>query len=162
MKDGAIGEFTVSENIVLVDHGNEQFAQRGLLKFGPIRDHARRLVKLFAVKTPSIETKISALSGGNIQKVILARELASKPTVLLAAQPTRGVDIGAAEYIHSQLIEQRTAGIATILISEDLDEVLGLADRIAVMFEGQIMTIIDAEDATREGIGLLMAGVSDS
>ena len=162
MKDGAIGEFSVSENIVLVDHGAEQFAQRGLLKFGPIRDHARRLVEKFAVKTPSIDTKISALSGGNIQKVILARELASKPTVLLAAQPTRGVDIGAAEYIHRQLIEQRTAGIATILISEDLDEVLGLADRIAVMFEGQIMTIVDAEVATREGLGLLMAGVSDS
>lgn len=161
MKDGAIGEFSVSENIVLVDHGTQEFAQRGLLKFAPIREHARRLVKKFSVKTPSIETEISALSGGNIQKVILARELASKPTVLLAAQPTRGVDIGAAEYIHSQLIEQRSAGIATILISEDLDEVLGLADRIAVMFEGQIMTIIDVEDATREGLGLLMAGVSD-
>ena len=111
------------------------------------------------MKRPGIETSTSSLSGGNIQKVILARELSASPTVLLACQPTRGVDIGAAEYIHTRLIEQRNLGTATILISEDLDEVMGLADRIAVMYEGEIVAVLPAEGATREGIGLLMAGV---
>jgi len=104
-------------------------------------------------------TPTSSLSGGNIQKVILARELSASPTVLLACQPTRGVDIGAAEYIHTRLIEQRSIGTATILISEDLDEVLGLADRVAVMYEGDIVAIVQGQDASREQIGLLMAGV---
>lgn len=159
MKDGAIGDFSVSENLVLVAHRSKQFANRGLLRMGRIREHSEALVKQYAVKTPSTETPTSSLSGGNIQKVILARELASEPTVLLAAQPTRGVDIGAAEYIHERIVQQRNAGVATLVISEDLDEVLGLADRIAVMFEGRIMAIVDRDDATREGLGLLMAGV---
>jgi len=159
MKDGAIGEFTVSENIMLVDHADPRFVQRGLLRRSEIRERSQTLVDQFAVKTPSLETPTSTLSGGNIQKVILARELATKPTILVAAQPTRGVDIGAAEYIHAQLIEQRGEGTAAVVISEDLDELLGLADRIAVMFEGRIMAIVDIADATRESLGLLMAGV---
>ena len=159
MKDGAIGEFTVSENIMLVDHAEPRYVRRGFLRRGEIREQSRRLVDEFAVKTPSLETPTSSLSGGNIQKVILARELSTLPTVLIAAQPTRGVDIGAAEYIHARLIEQRGAGTAALVISEDLDELLGLADRIAVMFEGRVMAIIDIDDATRESIGLLMAGV---
>ncbi len=159
MRDGAIAEFTVSENMVLVDHASRQFTSRGMLAFDAIRRHSRKLVDDFAVKTPGIETPTSSLSGGNIQKVILARELSASPTVLLACQPTRGVDIGAAEYIHTRLIEQRNLGTATILISEDLDEVMGLADRIAVMYEGEIVAVLPAEGATREGIGLLMAGV---
>ena len=89
----------------------------------------------------------------------MARELTADPSVLVASQPTRGVDIGSAEYIHSQLIAQRALGTATLLISEDLDEVLGLSDRIAVMFDGKVVAIVDSADATREGIGLLMAGV---
>ena len=113
------------------------------------------------MKTPSIETPTSSLSGGNIQKVILARELSAKPTFLLACQPTRGVDIGAAEYIHNCLIEQRDIGTATLLISEDLDEVIGLSDRIAVMYEGEIISIISGENVERNKIGLLMAGVKD-
>jgi len=162
MKDGAIGEFTVSENIMLVDHADPRFVQRGLLRRAEIRERSQTLVDQFAVKTPSLETHTSTLSGGNIQKVILARELATKPTVLIAAQPTRGVDIGAAEYIHAQLIVQRGEGTAAVVISEDLDELLGLADRIAVMFEGRIMAIVDIADATREGLGLLMAGIDTS
>lgn len=159
MQDGAIGEFTVSENLLLVDHDKEEFTSRGLLAFGAIRTHATKLVEQFNVKTPSIETMTSSLSGGNVQKVIMARELSASPTVLLACQPTRGVDIGSAEYIHSRLIEQRELGTATLLISEDLDEILGLADRIAVMFEGEIVAIVSSEDAERDQIGLLMAGV---
>ena len=108
--DGAIPDFTVSENLVLVNHGDENFTKRGLFSFDSIRSHNAELVSDFDVKTPSIETPTSSLSGGNIQKVILARELSAKPTFLLACQPTRGVDIGAAEYIHNRLIEQRALG----------------------------------------------------
>ena len=159
--DGAIPDFTVSENLVLVNHGDENFTKRGLFSFDSIRSHNVELVSDFDVKTPSIETPTSSLSGGNIQKVILARELSAKPTFLLACQPTRGVDIGAAEYIHNRLIEQRGIGTATLLISEDLDEVIGLSDRIAVMYEGEIISIVSGEDAERNKIGLLMAGVTD-
>ena len=159
--DGAIPDFTVSENLVLVNHGDENFTKRGLFSFDSIRSHNAELVSDFDVKTPSIETPTSSLSGGNIQKVILARELSAKPTFLLACQPTRGVDIGAAEYIHNRLIEQRDIGTATLLISEDLDEVIGLSDRIAVMYEGEIISIFSGEDAERNKIGLIMAGVTD-
>jgi simple sugar transport system ATP-binding protein len=159
--DGAIPDFTVSENLILVNHGNETFTKRGFLSFDAIRNHNAELVSDFDVKTPSIETPTSSLSGGNIQKVILARELSAEPTFLLACQPTRGVDIGAAEYIHNRLIEQRDIGTATLLISEDLDEVIGLSDRIAVMYEGEIISIISGADAERNEIGLLMAGVKE-
>ena len=159
MRDGAVGEFTVSENLVLVDHRSKEFAQGGLFRFTAIKKHSAALVDRFAVKTPSLETPTYSLSGGNIQKLILARELSGSPDVLIAAQPTRGVDIGAAEYIHSQLVAERSNGMATLMISEDLDEILGLADRIAVMFEGRIMAVVDRGDATKEKLGLLMAGV---
>jgi simple sugar transport system ATP-binding protein len=111
------------------------------------------------VKTPTLETTARSLSGGNIQKVILAREISGTPKVLLASQPTRGVDIGAAEYIHKRLVGQREAGTAILVISEDLDEVFGLSDRIAVIYEGQIMGIVDPATTSREEIGLMMAGV---
>ena len=122
-------------------------------------DHAGKLVKQFAVKTASLDTPIKNLSGGNIQKVILARELSRNPHVLIAAQPTRGVDIGATEYIHQRLMEQRAAGTAILLISEDLDEIRTLSDRIAVIYEGKIMGMVDRGEATVEEIGLMMAGI---
>ncbi len=161
MKDGAIGEFDVGENLLLVNHRDPSFLRAGLFDFERIRLHCQRLVDAFSVKTPTLQTPTSSLSGGNIQKLILARELDSDPTVLLAAQPTRGVDIGAAEYIHGQLIERRSEGVAVLLISEDLDEILALADRIAVMYEGRIVQLVDRADATREGLGLAMAGAAD-
>ena len=114
----------------------------------------------YDVKTPSLDTPTSSLTGGNIQKLILARELSGDLKVLPAAQPTRGVDIGASEYIHRRLIEQRSAGTAVLVVSEDLDEVFALSDRIAVIYEGQIVGIVDPATATREEIGLMMAGVS--
>ena len=159
MKNGSIGTFTVAENLLLIDHGEKRFLRRGLYDFRAIRDHSQALVEEYAVKTPSLETQVKSLSGGNIQKLILARELSSTPAVLVASQPTRGVDIGAAEYIHRRLIEQRRAGTAVLVISEDLDEIFALADRIAVIYEGQVMDVLDASTATRERIGLLMAGV---
>ena len=158
MKDGAVSEFEVSENLLLINHGDAKFRRGPLFDFGKIAKHAQRLVDRFSVKTPSLSTPTSTLSGGNIQKLIMARELDSNPNVILAAQPTRGVDIGAAEYIHSQLVEQRSNGVAILMISEDLDEILGLADRIAVMFDGKIVTIVERDSATREGLGLAMAG----
>jgi simple sugar transport system ATP-binding protein len=112
------------------------------------------------VKTPSRDTLAKDLSGGNIQKVVLARELSRHPRAIVAAQPTRGLDIGATEYVRGRLLEQRQAGAAILLISEDLDEILALSDRIAVIYEGQIMDIVRREDATPKQIGLLMAGVN--
>ena len=160
MKNGCIGEFTISENLLLVDHKDARFVKRGLFDFGAIKEHSAQLVKEYAVKTPTLETTARSLSGGNIQKVILAREISGTPKVLLASQPTRGVDIGAAEYIHKRLVGQREAGTAILMISEDLDEVFGLSDRIAVIYEGQIMGIVDPANTTREEIGLMMASVS--
>ena len=160
MKNGCIGEFTISENLLLVDHKDPRFVKRGLFDFGAIKEHSARLVKEYAVKTPTLETTARSLSGGNIQKVILAREISGTPKVLLASQPTRGVDIGAAEYIHKRLVGQREEGTAILVISEDLDEVFGLSDRIAVIYEGQIMGIVDPATITRQEIGLMMAGVS--
>ena len=160
MRDGAIGAFTVAENLLLVDHGAPRFAERGVMRTGAIREHAERLVGDFAVKTPSIDTPVSSLSGGNIQKLILARELTAKPKAVIVSQPTRGVDIGAAEYIHARLVQARESGTATLIISEDLEEILGLADRIAVLFDGKLMAILPREQATIEKLGLLMAGVS--
>lgn len=158
MRDGAIGAFTVSENLMLLDHDSPAYSHRGWLDLRALNDRAEELVRRFAVKTPSVHTATRSLSGGNIQKLIMAREVTSDPAVLVAAQPTRGVDIGAAEYIHHQLVEQRGAGTAIVVISEDLDEVLALADRVAVMFEGRIVGVVDRADCTAEGLGLLMAG----
>ena len=160
MREGVVGGFSVSENLMLLNRGEPEFARFGFMRFGAIREHCRRLVDRFAVKTPSIETPTHNLSGGNIQKLILARELSSRPKVILAAQPTRGVDIGAAEYIHEQLAQQKANGCATLLISEDLDEVLALADRIGVIYEGRLMDVLPADTATPQELGLLMAGVA--
>jgi ABC-type uncharacterized transport system ATPase subunit len=161
MKDGMIQNFSVAENMILRDHDKEPFSRHGLLFLRVIAEYADRLIKAFQVKTPSRETSAKSLSGGNIQKVVLARELSRQPHVLIAAQPTRGVDIGATEYVHAQLLEQRERGTAILLISEDLDEVMALSDRIAVIYEGQIMGIVAGKDATPEQLGLLMAGVRE-
>jgi len=163
MRDGAIGDFNIKENLILLDHGKTQFCRPGgMLRFAKIREHCHRLVDEFNVKTPDLDTPTRHLSGGNIQKLILARELSGNPKVLIAAQPTRGVDIGAAEYIHKRLADERARGTATVVISEDLDEIMALSDRIAVMYEGEIMGIVDRDSASREEIGLMMAGVQRS
>ncbi len=159
MRDGAIGEFTVQENVFLRDHESPEFRRGPFLRFGDMARHASRLVKEYAVKTPTLDTPLKNLSGGNIQKLILARELSRRPTVLIAAQPTRGVDIGATEYIHKTLLQQRDDGTAILLISEDLDEILSLADRVAVIYNGRIVGTVDRAVAEPHSIGLLMAGI---
>jgi simple sugar transport system ATP-binding protein len=161
MKDGMIQEFSVAENMILRDFGREPFSRRGFLLLRTIAGFADKLIQRFQIKTPSRDTPAKSLSGGNIQKAVVARELAREPHVLVAAQPTRGVDIGATEYIHALLLEQRYKGTAILLISEDLDEIMALSDRIAVIYEGQIMGIVDGREATPEQLGLLMAGVKE-
>jgi general nucleoside transport system ATP-binding protein len=158
MRDGAIREFSVEENIFLHEHNSPKYTHGVFLDFAKMAAHAQKLVTQYAVKTPGLKTPIKNLSGGNIQKVIMARELSRNPKILLAAQPTRGVDIGASEYIHQRLLEQRAAGMGILLISEDLDETRELSDRIAVIYEGKIMGIVNRGEATVEEIGLMMAG----
>jgi ABC-type uncharacterized transport system ATPase subunit len=161
MKDGMIKDFTVAENMILREHHKMPYSRSGFLNLGAISRHSAELIKKFQVKTPSQETLAKNLSGGNIQKVVIARELSRHPRAIIAAQPTRGLDIGATEYVRQQLIEQRKEGTAILLISEDLDEILALSDRIAVIYEGQIMDIVPREEATLEKLGLLMAGVKE-
>ena len=159
MRDGMIKNFTVAENMILREHHKRPYSRSGFLNLRDISDHADQLISIFRVKTPSRETLAKNLSGGNIQKIVLARELSRQPRVILAAQPTRGLDIGATEYVREQLLEQRRQGAAILLISEDLDEILALSDRVAVIYEGRIMDIVPRENATPEKLGLLMAGV---
>ncbi len=159
MTMGVIRDFTVQENAILETHADPGLADGVLLNFGKIQKHATRLVREYDVKTPTLDTPVKSLSGGNIQKLIMARELTRQPKLLIAAQPTRGVDIGASEYIHKRLIQERGRGTAILLISEDLDEVLALADRIAVMYEGEIVGIVEPNTPVDE-LGLMMAGAT--
>ena len=159
MRDGVIKNFTVAENMILREHHKKPFSNLGFLNLKDISRHTKKLISRFKVKTPSQATLAKNLSGGNIQKLVLAREISRNPRVIVAAQPTRGLDIGATEYVRGQLLEQRKKGAAIMIISEDLDEIFALSDRIAVIYEGRIMDILSREDSTRERIGLLMAGV---
>jgi general nucleoside transport system ATP-binding protein len=159
MRDGAIKDFSVQDNLFLRDHCSPKFSFGIFLRVGKMAARARELVTEFNVKTPGLDTPIKNLSGGNIQKLIMARELSRNPKMLIASQPTRGVDIGATEFIHQRLLEQRAEGKAILLISEDLDEVRCLSDRIAVMYEGQIVGVVERNQATIEEIGLMMAGI---
>lgn len=157
-RDGMIKDFSVAENLILRESNKKPFANGGFLNFNKINERANQLIQDFTVKTPSSETPMGNLSGGNAQKVIMARELSRNPSVLIAAQPTRGVDIGATEYLRERIVAQRSEGTATLLISEDLDEILALSDRIAIIFHGEIMGVLDRDDATLEKIGLMIAG----
>ena len=161
MRDGMIKEFSVAENLILREHHKKPYSQSGFLNLKAIREHSDQLIRNYQIKTPSRETLAKSLSGGNIQKVVVARELSRKPRVIVASQPTRGLDVGAMEYVREQLISQRKEGTAILLISEDLDEILALSDRIAVIYEGQIMGIVPGDEATPEELGLMMAGVQE-
>lgn len=158
MHDGVVKDFSVAENFILQDHIRSPYSRGIFLNFKKIAQRSQELIDAYNVKTPSQDTLVKNLSGGNIQKLILARELAREPRVLIAAQPTRGVDIGATEYIHAQLLKQRSEGLATLLISEDLDEVKAMSDRIMVVYGGEVMGIVDSEQVTIEQLGLMMAG----
>jgi ABC-type uncharacterized transport system ATPase subunit len=156
--DGIVGPYSVADNLVLDRYDEPEFARMGVRNRGAVTALADELVGQFDIRTPSSETTAQSLSGGNKQKVVIARELAANPALLIAAQPTRGVDVGSIEFIHSRIVAARDRGAAVLLVSAELDEVLGLADRIAVMYDGRLVETISAEEADRGRIGLLMAG----
>jgi ABC-type uncharacterized transport system ATPase subunit len=160
-RDGLVLSFPVEDNLVLSTYYVPPFARGMALQQNEIEQAARQRVDLFDVRTPSIFVPTSNLSGGNQQKVIVAREFSRPIKLLIASQPTRGLDVGSIEYIHNRIVEKRDAGCAVLLVSPELDEVLSLADRVAVMYEGQIIATLPAEDATKERVGLLMAGVRE-
>ncbi|MEJ2448706.1 MAG: ABC transporter ATP-binding protein [Anaerolineales bacterium] len=161
MRDGMIKDFTVAENLILRESHKKPYSNHGFLNLKAIAAQSEKLIRNFQIKTPSQDTLAKSLSGGNIQKVVVARELARKPRVIIAAQPTRGLDVGATEYVRERLLDERKNGTGILLISEDLDEILALADRIAVIYEGQIMGVVPRGEATPEKLGLLMAGVKE-
>jgi simple sugar transport system ATP-binding protein len=161
-KHGLVLSFPVRDNIVLCTYYRSPYADGIELNYPQIADQAERLVRMFDVRTPSIETSAGSLSGGNQQKVIVARELSRPIRLLLANQPTRGLDVGSIEFIHGRILEARDKGAAVLLVSAELDEIMGLSDRIAVMYKGRILATLDAEVATREQLGLLMAGMTPS
>jgi simple sugar transport system ATP-binding protein len=157
---GTIPSFTVWENLILKDHHLPPYSRSIFLQYGRIKNICASLVSRYGVKTPSLETPTARLSGGNIQRVILAREITRGPVALVAASPTRGLDIAATQYVHANLLEARKSGTGVLLISEDLEELLRLCDRIAVMYGGRIMKVMPVEEANERVLGLLMAGVA--
>ena len=156
-RDGLIAPFSIAENSVLNQWDMEPFAKRFTLQFNAIAQHAQRLVSTYDIRTPSITTPASSLSGGNQQKLVIAREFDQPIDLLVASQPTRGIDVGSIEYIHQQLVHKRDQGTAVVLVSSELDEVLALADRVAVMFRGELVGPFDMP-VSKEAMGLMMAG----
>ncbi len=158
-QDGLVLSFPVEDNLVLNEYYRPPFAQGISLNFKEIERAAAERLKEYDIRTPSIFVKTANLSGGNQQKVIVAREFTGPIKLLIASQPTRGLDVGSIEYIHNRIIEKRDAGTAVLLISNELDEIMSLSDRIAVMYKGRIIDTVNAAEATKEALGLLMAGV---
>ena len=154
---GLVLSFPITDNIVLNDYYNAPFSRGPVRDDGAIRARAQECVTEFDVRTPSILVNAGTLSGGNQQKVVVARELGKDPKLLVLDQPTRGLDVGSIEFIHRETIERRTAGTAVLLISAELDEVLELSDRIGIMYRGELVAIVDARTADKEDVGLLMA-----
>lgn len=158
---GLVMDFTVAENLIMKTHSNPPFAKNKSLNRKEISKFADKLISEFKIAAPSSETLARNLSGGNLQKAILARELSIEPKILVAVDPTRGLDIGATEYVRQKIIEEKEKGVAVLLISTDLDEIMTMSDRIAVMYEGQIMGIVTAGAANLKKIGLMMAGAKN-
>ncbi|WP_090742716.1 ABC transporter ATP-binding protein [Mesobacillus persicus] len=157
-KHGLVLNYSVGENMVLQTYYQKPFSRSGIMNFKQIFDKARSLISEFDVRTPSEFTPARALSGGNQQKAIIGREVDRNPDILIAAQPTRGLDVGAIEFIHQRLIDQRDNGKAVLLISFELEEIMNVSDRIAVIYEGEIVAVVDPKETTEQELGLLMAG----
>jgi simple sugar transport system ATP-binding protein len=158
-RDGLVLSFPVSENLVLNNYYLPPFTKGVVMQQEAIEQNANTLIQEFDIRTPGGSTNAGSLSGGNQQKVIVAREFSRPIKLLVASQPTRGLDVGSIEYIHGRIIEKRDEGTAVLLVSTELDEIMELSDRIAVMYRGKIVEILDAEEATKNQVGLLMAGV---
>jgi simple sugar transport system ATP-binding protein len=160
-RDGLVLSFPVADNLIINSYYLPPFTQGVVMQQAAIQENADTLVKEFDIRTPSAAVNAGSLSGGNQQKVIVAREFSRPIKLLVAAQPTRGLDVGSVEYIHRRIIEKRDEGTAVLLVSTELDEIMELSDRIAVMYRGEIIKILDASEATKERVGLLMAGVQE-
>jgi len=160
-KDGLVLPFPVMDNLVLNTYYLPPFSQGLVVHWDRALENANQRIEQFDIRTPSAMTHVGTLSGGNQQKVIVARELSRPIKLLIASQPTRGLDVGSIEYIHGQIIKRRDEGVAVVLVSTELDEVLQLSDRIAVMYRGKILAVVPAAEATKESIGLLMAGITE-
>ncbi|KUP07176.1 heme ABC transporter ATP-binding protein [Bacillus coahuilensis p1.1.43] len=159
-KHGLVLDFPIGENMVLQTYNQEPNSKAGILNYKNIYSYAKKIIQEFDVRTPSEYTLARALSGGNQQKAIIGREVDRNPDLLIAAQPTRGLDVGAIEFIHSRLIEQRDQGKAVLLVSFELDEIMNVSDRIAVIYEGEIVAVVNPKETTEQELGLLMAGQS--
>ncbi|WP_129672235.1 ABC transporter ATP-binding protein [Candidatus Chloroploca sp. Khr17] len=159
-RDGIIVSYPLTDNGVLEYYYREPFARGIVRNEQEVTDHAQDLVTRFDVRTPGVHVAASSLSGGNQQKFIVAREFSRTLKLLIAAQPTRGIDVGSIEFIHNQIVHKRDEGVAVLVVSAELDEILALSDRIAVMYHGRIVAIVNNGDLSREQLGLLMAGVS--
>ena len=159
IETGLLMDLSVEENLILENHSSADFQQFGLMKSKNIQQFSNDLIKRYGIITTGRDAVTKSLSGGNLQKVMLARELAGEPSLIIASQPTRGLDVGAMEYIHQRLLQERERGAGILLISEDLDEIFALSDRIVVLFEGEIMGEAPGATASREQIGLWMSGV---
>jgi len=159
METGLLMDLSVEENMILEDHASAEFQTWGLMKSKKIHRYSDKLIGAYNISTSGRDAVTKSLSGGNLQKVMLARELAGKPAVVIASQPTRGLDVGAMEYIHQRILQERERGAGVLLISEDLDEIFALSDRVVVIYEGEIMGEVSGENASREQIGLWMSGV---
>jgi ABC-type uncharacterized transport system ATPase subunit len=157
---GAILELTVADNLVLPEYDRPPFARGLLRRFQAVWQHAVRVIEEFDIRAESPAQPLGSLSGGNQQKVVVAREIGGSPAVLVASQPTRGVDVGSIEFIHRQLVARRDTGLAVLLVSSELDEVLSLSDRVAVIYRGRIVAVLEGDAVERERIGLLMAGAA--
>ena len=155
---GLILDFTIAENMILQNFDKSPFSSGVKLNKEAISSFAKKLIDKFDVRPTNEEMQVKSLSGGNQQKVIIAREVTNDPDLLIAAQPTRGLDVGAIEFVHKSLVEQRDKGKAVLLVSLELDEVISVSDRIAVIYEGKIVGIVDAKDANENKLGLMMAG----
>ena len=156
---GMVDSYSVAHNLVLNTYYQPPFARYYTVDEGAIRQHAERLVAAFDVRTPNVATLAGHLSGGNQQKMVVAREFSRPLQLLIAAQPTRGIDVGSIEFIHQQIVAKRDEGAAVLVVSSELDEIMALSDRILVMYKGKIIDAVPRAQASREGLGLLMAGI---
>ncbi|MCB0154106.1 MAG: ATP-binding cassette domain-containing protein, partial [Anaerolineae bacterium] len=157
-RDGLVLAYPLTDNVVLNTYYQKPFAHGLMVDEAAVRAQTEKLIKEFDVRTPSSTVPAATLSGGNQQKVIVAREFSRPIKLLIASQPTRGLDVGSIEYIHGRIIEKRDQGTAVLVVSTELDEIRALSDRIAVMYEGKIVDILPADQVTKEQLGLLMAG----
>ena len=158
-EDGLVKAYPIVDNLILNSYYRPPYARRMMMNESAAQENAEALVKEFDIRTPNVLATAGTLSGGNKQKMILARELSRPIKLLIASQPTRGLDVGSIEFIHQQLIQRREDGVAVLLVSAELDEIMSLSDRIAVLFRGKVIETIPADSADREQLGLLMAGV---